>query len=97
MAHKRGICPVVNKQFQLKGVLTTGDLNRLLEKTEDIFKIPVKDVMNPNPKYVHPDDLAIMAYKQMEKFRIISMPVLENNKLIGIVHLHDLMQEGIRA
>lgn len=97
MAHKRGICPVINKQFQLLGVLTTGDLNRLLEKTEDIFKIPVKEVMNPNPKYVHPEDLAIMTYKQMEKYRIISMPVLENNKLIGIVHLHDLMQEGIRA
>jgi len=97
MAHKRGICPVVDKQFQLLGVLTTGDLNRLLEKTEDIFNIPVKDVMNRDPKYVHEEDLAIIAYKQMEKYRVISMPVLDNNKLTGILHLHDLMQEGISA
>jgi arabinose-5-phosphate isomerase len=98
MSHKRGICPVVNKQFELLGVITTGDLNRLLEKTEDIFRIPVLDVMNPDPKFTRPDDLAIMAYKNMEKFRIIAMPVVDNEKkLVGVIHLHDLMQEGIRS
>lgn len=98
MAHKRGICPVVDKQLRLIGVLTTGDLNRLLEKTEDIFKIPVTEVMNYNPKYVYPDDLAIMAYKHMEKYRIIAMPVVyPDKKLVGVIHLHDLMQEGIRS
>ncbi|WP_218921402.1 KpsF/GutQ family sugar-phosphate isomerase [Caldithrix abyssi] len=98
MAHKRGICPVVDHQMHLKGVITTGDLNRLIEKTEQIFHIPVTDVMNPNPKYIHKDDLATIAYKEMEKFRIIALPVLdEKEKLVGVVHLHDLMQEGITA
>jgi len=96
MAHKRGICPVVDHDFYLVGVITTGDLNRLIEKTEHIFNIPVTEVMNPQPKFIHQDDLATIAYKEMEKFRIIAMPVLDSReKLVGVIHLHDLMQEGI--
>ena len=96
MAHKRGICPVVDHDFHLVGVITTGDLNRLIEKTEHIFNIPVTEVMNPQPKFIHQDDLATIAYKEMEKFRIIAMPVLDTReKLVGVIHLHDLMQEGI--
>lgn len=98
MAHKRGICPVVDEHLHIIGVITTGDLNRLLEKTEDIFRIPVKEVMNQNPKFVYPDDLAIIAYKSMENYRIIAMPVVNHdNILVGVIHLHDLMQEGIKA
>ncbi len=98
MAHKRGICPIVDRQMHLKGVITTGDLNRLIEKSEKIFHIPVTEVMNPNPKFIYKNDLATIAYKEMEKFRIIAMPVLdENEQLVGVIHLHDLMQEGITA
>lgn len=98
MAQKRGICPVINKEMNLVGVITTGDLNRLIQKTENFLSIPVSEVMNPNPKYIHKDDLASIAYGEMEKFRIIAMPVLdEQNKLIGVIHLHDIMQEGINA
>ncbi len=98
MAHKRGICPVVDRQMHLLGVITTGDLNRLIEKTEHIFHIPVTDVMNKNPKFIYKDDLATIAYKEMEKFRIIALPVLDRDeKLVGVIHLHDLMQEGITA
>ena len=44
------------------------------------------------------DDLAIIAYNEMEKYRIIAMPVLnENDELVGVIHLHDLMQEGING
>ena len=96
MAHKRGICPVIDKDRKLLGVLTTGDLNRLIEKTEKFSTIPVSEVMNPNPKFILEDDLASIAYREMEKFRIISMPVLDGQKkLTGIIHLHDLMREGI--
>ncbi|NOX89256.1 MAG: KpsF/GutQ family sugar-phosphate isomerase [Calditrichaeota bacterium] len=98
MAHKRGICPVVDRELHLIGVITTGDLNRLIEKTEHIFHIPVTDVMNLNPKFIYKTDLATIAYKEMEKYRIIALPVLdENEKLVGVIHLHDLMQEGITA
>lgn len=96
MAHKRGICPVVDREKNLLGVLTTGDLNRLMEKTENIFQIPVNDVMNTQPKYIYKDDLAAIAYKEMEKYRVIALPVVDKNKkLVGVLHLHDLMQEGI--
>ncbi len=96
MAQKRGICPVVDKEMKLIGVLTTGDLNRLIEKTENFMNIPVSQVMNKSPKSIYKDDLASIAYQAMEKYRIISMPVLdEQKKLIGVIHLHDIMQEGI--
>ena len=96
MANKRGICPVIDKEKYLVGVLTTGDLNRLLQRTENFFHIPVVEVMNPHPKYINKDDLATIAYNEMEKHRIIALPVVdENKKLIGVVHLHDLMQQGI--
>lgn len=96
MAHKRGICPVVDDKMQVLGILTTGDLNRLIEKTDKFSSIPVEEVMNRNPKRIYTDDLARIAYQEMEKHRIISMPVLDrDNHLSGIIHLHDLMREGI--
>ena len=98
MAEKRGICPVIDNERHLIGVLTTGDLNRLVQKTENFFHISVSEVMNPNPKYIRKDDLAIIAYNEMEKHRIIAMPVLDNqDELVGVIHLHDLMQEGING
>ena len=96
MAQKRGICPVVNKEMHLKGVLTAGDLNRLIQKTENFLTMPVSEVMNKSPKIINKDDLASIAYHEMEKFRIMALPVLdEQMKLIGVIHLHDIMQEGI--
>ncbi|MBN1407283.1 MAG: KpsF/GutQ family sugar-phosphate isomerase [Calditrichaceae bacterium] len=96
MAQKRGICPVVDRDNKLTGVLTTGDLNRLIEKTENFMNIPVIEVMNKSPKSIEKDDLATIAYQKMDEYKIISMPVLdEQKKLIGVIHLHDIMQEGI--
>lgn len=96
MAHKRGICPVIDRQHLLMGVVTTGDLNRLIEKTENFSTIPVSEVMNTNPKFIYEDDLATIAYREMEKYRIIAMPVLDKKeRLVGVIHLHDLMEEGI--
>ncbi len=98
MAHKRGICPVVNENMSLLGVITTGDLNRLVEKTQNFFDIPVVEVMNPDPKFIYADDLATIAYNEMQKFNIIALPVLdEEDRLTGVIHLHDLMREGIMA
>lgn len=96
MAHKRGICPVVDRDLRMVGVITTGDLNRLIERTENVFSVPVAEVMNRNPKFISVDDLATIAYYEMEKHHIIALPVLDSNKkLAGVVHLHDLMQEGL--
>jgi arabinose-5-phosphate isomerase len=96
MAHKRGICPVVDDGMQLIGVLTTGDLNRLIEVNDQFMNVVVKEVMNKNPKTIKKDQLAVVAYQKMEFNRIIAMPVInDDNMLMGIIHLHDLMQKGI--
>lgn len=96
MASKRGICMIVNPQRHIIGVITTGDLNRLVERTEHFFRIPVKEVMNPNPKIIQSKTLAYTAYNKMEEYRIIAMPVIdEKRRLIGVIHLHDIMRAGI--
>jgi len=96
LANKRGICPVVNEQFEISGVITTGDLARLLEQNENVFEIKASDVMNPNPKVVTSGILASEALQKMEDFRVIAMPVVsEELKLKGVVHLHDILLAGI--
>jgi arabinose-5-phosphate isomerase len=96
MASKRGICMVVDDNMQISGVITTGDLNRLVERTEQFFDIPVTEVMNKNPKIIKINTLAYTAYKKMEEHRIIAMPVIDaQSKLCGVIHLHDIMRAGI--
>jgi arabinose-5-phosphate isomerase len=98
MAHKRGICPIIDDESHLIGVITTGDLNRLLEQTEKFFHLKAHAVMNKNPKSVVSGTLASEALKMMENYRVIAMPVLEKEgKLIGVVHLHDILQVGISS
>jgi len=96
MTAKRGITSVVDKKHHVVGVVTNGDLMRLIEKSEMIFNIPVVEVMNKNPKVISKNELGAAAVKMMEKHAIISMPVVDgDNKLIGIIHLHDLMKAGV--
>jgi arabinose-5-phosphate isomerase len=96
MANKRGICAVLDDHNKVIGVVTTGDLNRLVKKTEHFFHIPVKEIMNTHPKVIHSGTLAFTAYKKMEQFRVIAMPVLnKNEELVGMIHLHDIMRAGI--
>ena len=96
MASKRGICVVVKPDKRISGVLTTGDLNRLVERTEQFFHIPVTEVMNRSPKIISTGTLAYTVYKKMEQYRIIAMPVIDQEKkLVGVIHLHDIMRAGI--
>ena len=95
MAHKRGTVPVVD-QGRVVGVVTNGDLMRLMEETDRVFDLPVREVMNPDPKLVRPDALAAVAVNQMENHGIVAMPVVDDERrLLGIVHLHDCMRAGV--
>jgi len=97
MSHKRGICPVVNEQFQVTGVITTGDLNRLIEHEEKFFHLEVVKVMTKNPRVIESGTLASETLKKMEEYHVVAMPVIdEDKKLIGVVHLHDILDVGIR-
>jgi len=92
---KLGCAFVVEADGSLKGVITDGDIRRILLKHNDIEKLKVKDVMVLNPKHVSTDDLAAKALSIMEKFSITALGVVENNKLIGIIHIHDLLKAGV--
>lgn len=96
MTSKRGITTVVDQKGKIKGVITDGDLRRLLEKRDDIFKLRAREVMTLNPRTIKKNELAIKAVKMMKAYGITSMPVVNTtNHPIGIIHLHDLMRLGI--
>lgn len=96
MTAKRGVTSVVDEKGRLAGIITDGDLKRLLAKTNDIFSLKVDDVIGKNPKTVDQDRLAVKAAKMMEDFRVTSLLVVDKEKKpIGIIHLHDIMQAGV--
>ena len=96
LAERRGIAVVTNEGGTVSGVITTGDLSRLMEHEENVFPIPVTKVMNRNPKVAHADDLGSEVVYRMETHGIIAMPVLDGeNRVVGVIHLHDLMRAGV--
>ena len=98
ITHKRlGTTCVVDEDGILTGIITDGDLRRLLEKTLDLSNFLAKDVMTKNPKTIQPEYLASFALQQMEKYSITSLIVVdESNKPNGLVHLHDLVKLGLQ-
>jgi arabinose-5-phosphate isomerase len=96
LAERRGIAVVTGKGGSVSGVITTGDLSRLMEHEENVFPIPVTKVMNRTPKVAHADELGSAVVYRMETHGIIAMPVLDGeDKIVGVIHLHDLMRAGV--
>ncbi|HAW50530.1 TPA: D-arabinose 5-phosphate isomerase [bacterium] len=97
MTRKRlGITTVVDNAGILVGVITDGDLRRLIEKNENIFSIKICDAMTKFPKTIDENTLAIDALKKMEDFFITSLIIPDNeNKPIGVVHIHDIIKAGL--
>ncbi len=98
MTSKRlGTTCVVNKDGKLTGVITDGDLRRLLEKTMDVKNLVATDIMSKNPKVTDKDYLASFALQTMESHKITSIIVANrDNEPIGIIHLHDLVNLGLQ-
>ncbi|HXF95055.1 MAG TPA: KpsF/GutQ family sugar-phosphate isomerase [Gemmatimonadales bacterium] len=95
LAEKRGTVAVVNGDGALEGVVTAGDLTRLMERTDAFLDLPVGRVMTRTPKTASPDELASAAVARMEQHGIMAMPVLDGGRrVVGMVHLHDLMRAG---
>ena len=90
-----GIVSVVDQLGNLVGVITDGDLRRQMEKKANIYKLHVKDVMSKNPVVVSKDILAVEALKILKDCNISSMPVCEDNKVIGTVRIQDIISVGI--
>ena len=98
MTTKRlGATCIIEKTGTLYGIFTDGDLRRLLEKTMDIKDLKAKDIATKNPKVTNKDYLASFALQTMENYKITSLIVVDDeNKPIGILHLHDLVNLGLQ-
>lgn len=95
LAEMRGTVPIVDDGGRVVGVVTAGDLTRLMERAPDFLERPVSEVMTRDPKVAHPDELASAAVRRMEEYGIMALPVNDDHgRLLGIVHLHDLMRSG---
>lgn len=92
-----GTTTVVDENGFLKGVITDGDLRRLLERTLDIKNLIARDIMTKNPKVMRDHYLASFALQTMENYKITTLIIVDEvNKPIGIIHLHDLVNLGLR-
>lgn len=90
-----GATAVVNNEGKLQGVITDGDLRRMLQKNENFENLRAKDIMTPNPKTIDYDEQAIKAFNMMEQYEITQLVVLQNGYYTGMVHVHDILREGI--
>lgn len=95
IAERRGLAVFLD-QGRVAGVMTGGDLTRLMERVEDVMAVPVADVMNRRPKLARRDELASAVVYRMETHGIMSMPVVDDgDQFVGVVHLHDLMRARV--
>ncbi len=90
-----GATAVVTENDELLGIITDGDLRRMLEKNTDINEAKAIDIMTKNPKTISRNELAVKAFEQMEKNSITQLVVTDGNRYLGMIHLHDLLKEGI--
>ncbi|PIQ27275.1 MAG: D-arabinose 5-phosphate isomerase, partial [Bacteroidetes bacterium CG18_big_fil_WC_8_21_14_2_50_41_14] len=79
---------------ELVGVITDGDLRRMIEKHNDFRQLKAYDVMTKHPLTVDQDELVVAALELMRKNNITQLPVVSENKYVGVIHLHDILREG---
>ncbi len=90
-----GCTSVLDEANNLLGIITDGDLRRMLEKTKSLDKIKAADIMTPNPKTIEKDAYAVEALHLMQNANITQLVVMDKAKVAGFIHLHDLLKEGI--
>jgi arabinose-5-phosphate isomerase len=90
-----GCTAVLAPDEKLLGLITDGDLRRMLQKTSDLTDVKAKDIMSINPKTIEKDEYAVKALHQMQEGNITQLVVMDGEKVAGFIHLHDLLKEGI--
>lgn len=90
-----GATAVTTEDGRLLGIITDGDIRRMLERNQPMDQLTAGDIMSTNPKTIHPDEMAVNAFHIMESNSITQLLVVEDGIYKGIVHLHDLLKEGI--
>jgi len=95
MSSKRLGATAVVENDKLVGVITDGDLRRMLERSESMAGLKASDIMNKNPKRIDASELAVSAVTMLEEYNISQLIVTDNDNYAGFVHLHDLLREGL--
>ena len=96
MTSKRlGVTAVVDEKDHVLGIITDGDLRRMLGKNESTEGFTAMTIMSKSPKQIEPDKLAVEALQVMQENSISQLIVAKDNKLVGFIHLHDLIKEGL--
>ncbi len=94
-AKRLGVTAVVDEAEALLGIITDGDIRRMMEKDCNLQQIKAKEVMSTRPKTITSTEMAVNALDLMRQNEIMHLVVVDNNKYLGIVHLHDLVKEGL--
>ena len=95
ISSKRLGATAVMDNGKLTGLITDGDLRRMLEKHHDYTRLKAIDIMTPNPLTIQKDSLVVDALNLMKEKNITQLPVLDDHKYVGVIHLHDILKEGI--
>ena len=95
MTHKRLGATVVTDKDRILGIITDGDLRRMLMNTPDIEHVKASQIMTSNPKTIDEESLVVDALHKMRHNSITQLPVIKDGKYLGIIHLHDILREGI--
>ncbi|MDE3128992.1 MAG: CBS domain-containing protein, partial [Gemmatimonadota bacterium] len=97
LAEKRGIALQLDRDDRLAGLMTAGDLTRMMEREEDVLSLSVDRVLTRAPKTARADELASAVVFRMEQHGIMAMPVVDDDgRVVGVVHLHDLMRARVQ-
>jgi arabinose-5-phosphate isomerase len=92
---KRLGATAVMSDGKLTGIITDGDLRRMLEMNDNISGITAQDIMTANPKSIQAGSLVVEALSIMREYNITQLPVFDNERYVGVIHLHDILKEGI--
>ena len=90
-----GVTAVVNEENKVVGIITDGDLRRMLERNDNIKNITAADILTRNPKTIEPFIMAVDALEIFALYDISQLIVEKEGQYIGILHLHELIKEGI--
>jgi arabinose-5-phosphate isomerase len=94
-AQRLGVTAVVDENGRLTGIITDGDLRRMLERETRFESLKASDIMHRNPKTIEGESLAVTALDIMRKNNITQLLVTESQRYNGVIHLHDLVREGL--
>lgn len=90
-----GATAVLDESGKLVGIITDGDLRRMLANNNNVEEVTAKEIMSANPKTIEKDEMAINAFSMMEQNKITQLVVTADGNYAGMIHLHDILKEGV--